>query len=81
MAIITGWIEMQLSEEDIEQFYDLFHNLLIYINKKLNIITNINSPEKLEELPLEEINKIRVELYKKPKLIETYINETQQKRR
>lgn len=55
---------MKLSKEDVELFYKLYHPLLVYVNKKFNLIKGINSPEDFKKFPIEEINKFRDRLYK-----------------
>ena len=66
---------MKLSEEDVELFYKLYHALLVYVNKKLNVVRGIKSPRDLKKLPIEKINKIRNRLYKHPELIDSFVAE------
>jgi hypothetical protein len=68
-------MEMRLSDEDIELFYKLYHPLLVYINKKLGIIKGLNSTEDMKKFSIEEINKIREQLYKEPELIDAFVRE------
>jgi len=66
---------MKLSKEDVELFYRLYHPLLVYVNKKFEIIKGIDSPEDFKKFSIEEINKLRDRLYKHPELINSFIAE------
>lgn len=66
---------MKLSKEDVELFYKLYHPLLVYVNKKFNVVGGINSPDDFKKFPLEEINKLRDRLYKHPELIDSFVAE------
>ena len=68
-------IEMRLSREEVELFYRLYRPLLVYANAKLNMVKGVSSPDEIEEIPLEETNRIRVELYKHPELMESFVRE------
>lgn len=66
---------MKLSKEDVELFYRLYHPLLVYVNKKFEIIKGIDSPEDFKKFSIEEINKLRDRLYKHPELINSFVSE------
>lgn len=66
---------MKLSKEDVELFYRLFHSLLVYVNKKLEIVKGLNSPDDFKKFSLEKINNIREQLYKQPELIDSFVSE------
>jgi hypothetical protein len=66
---------MRLSKEDVKLFYRLYNPLLVYANKKFEIIKGIDSPEDLKKFPIEEINKLRDKLYKHPELINSFVAE------
>lgn len=66
---------MKLSKEDIDLFYRLYHPLLVYVNKKLDIKKEINSPEDFKKFPVTEINKFREGLYSQPDLIDAFVTE------
>ena len=66
---------MKLSNEDVELFYSLYHSILVYANKKFNMIKGIDSPHDLKKYPVEEINNIRDVLYKHPELINSFVAE------
>lgn len=66
---------MRLSPEDVEMFYKLYFPLLIYVNKKFNILRGLNSSDDFKNFPPEEINKIRDRLYKNPHLFDSFIME------
>jgi hypothetical protein len=66
---------MRLSPEDIELFYQLYHPLLCYVNRKLALVRGIDSPRDLKKFPVKEINKLRERLYRQPDLIESFIEE------
>lgn len=66
---------MKLSNEDIIQFYRLYHPLLIYVNEKNKIINGLNSPEDFKNYPIKEIKELRDRLYEQPELINQFISE------
>jgi len=66
---------MKLSKEDVELFYRLYHPLLVYVNKKFEIIKGIDSPEDFKKFSIGEINKLRDRLYKHPELINSFVLE------
>jgi hypothetical protein len=37
---------MKLSQEDVELFYKLYHSLQFYVNQKLKVADDINSPRR-----------------------------------
>jgi len=66
---------MKLSKEDIELFYRLYHPLLAYVNKKFEIIEDVDSSGDFKKFSIEEINKLRDRLYKHPELINSFVAE------
>lgn len=66
---------MKLSREEVELFYKLYHSLLVYVNKKFDIIKGIDSLQDLRRLPPKEINKLRDRLYEHPELIDSFVVE------
>jgi len=67
--------KMKLSKEEVGLFYKLYHSLLVYVNKKFDIVKSINSPEDFKRFPIGEINKLRDRLYKHPELINSFVTE------
>ena len=65
---------MKLPAEDAELFYKLYHSLWFYVNMKLKLIDDINSPNEFFGCSLQEIIKIREELFKNPQLIDSFID-------
>lgn len=63
---------MKLSVKEADLFYKLYYSLLVYANMKLNIVKSLSSPYDIEEIPIEETNKLRVELYKHPELMDSF---------
>lgn len=51
-----------LSEDDVKQFYRLFDYLLAYANQKLQVREYVTGSD-VRELPVEEIVRIRIELF------------------
>ena len=41
---------MKLSKSETELFYTLYHELLAYVNKKLEILDNLNSGGRYKEI-------------------------------
>jgi len=66
---------MKLSKEDVKLFYRLYHPLLVYTNKKFNIISGINTNEDIKKFTIEKILKIRNKLYEHPELIDSFFAE------
>jgi len=66
---------MKLSNEDVELFYHLYHPLLVYVNKKFDIIKDVDSPADFKKYFVEEINELREGLYKHPELINSFVAE------
>jgi len=66
---------MKLSKKDVELFYRLHYPLLVYVNKKFEIIKGIDSPEDFKKFPIKEISKLRDKLYKHPELINSFVAE------
>ncbi|GAB6163034.1 hypothetical protein JCM12298_21940 [Desulfothermus naphthae] len=66
---------MKLSKKDVELFYKLYRPLLVYVNRKFDIVKGVNSSRDIKRCPLEEINKIRDKLYNHPEVIDSFIEE------
>ncbi|HAJ32209.1 MAG TPA: hypothetical protein DCK79_02380 [Candidatus Atribacteria bacterium] len=66
---------MKLSKEDVDLFYRLYYPLLVYVNKKFEIIKGIDSPEDFKKFSIGEISKLRDRLYKHPELINSFVAE------
>ncbi len=66
---------MTLSPDDAKLFFELMWKLQFYVNRKLGIHKNISLIEEYVALPAEKKLKARDELWKNPKLIESYIQE------
>lgn len=64
---------MKLSKDDVELFYRLYHPLLVYVNKKFNILGDLNSQDDIKKFSIDEINKIRDRLYEQPELINSFV--------
>jgi len=66
---------MKLPKEDVGLFYKLYLPLLVYVNKKCNLVPGLASPEDFTKFPAEEMSKLRDELYKQPGLIDSFVAE------
>jgi len=66
---------MKLSQQDVALFYRLYHSLIIYFNKKKNILKGLNELADIKKFPVEEIFKVRNQLYNEPKFIELFASE------
>ena len=66
---------MKLSKEEVELFYKLYHPLLVYVNRKFNVIEDINSPVDFKKHTIKEINKLREKLYDHPEVIDSFVAE------
>ncbi len=67
--------KMRLSKQDVKLFYKLYHPLLVYVNKKLNILEGLDSAEGIGKFPIVEINNLRKKLYENSELIEAFVTE------
>ena len=65
---------MKLNNEDAELFYKLYHSLWFFVNKKLNLINNIDSPNEFFGCSSDEIMKLKDELFKNVQFIDSFIN-------
>lgn len=65
---------MNLCEEDVQQFYKLYHSLLYYVNTKFGV-TVMKSPDKIIKTSLKDTELLREELYGHPEMINQFINE------
>ena len=66
---------MKLSEQDVALFYKLYHSLIIYFSKRKIILNGLNELADIKKFPIEEIFKIRNQLYNEPKYIELFASE------
>jgi Domain of unknown function (DUF6398) len=69
-------LEMQLSIEDMAQFFRIHRALMFYVNRKLKIIdTNVSTPDKYSGLPLEARFKVHEALTAHIELIDAFADE------
>jgi hypothetical protein len=66
---------MELSEEEIVHYYDLYWPLLYYANETLEVLENVKSPKDIERCSLNDIAKLRSQLFDQPELIDDFIRE------
>lgn len=66
---------MKLPKEDVDLFYKLYLALLVYVNKKRNLVQGLASPDDFRKFRVEQMNKLRDELYKQPELIDSFVTE------
>lgn len=66
---------MRLSQEDILLFYKLYQELLVYTNNRFKILEGLNSFQDIKKFPINDINKIRIELYKYPEVINSFVRD------
>ena len=69
---------MQLPQTEAEHFFSLFKPLLIYTNQQFKIIKDLNEPEDIEMISLEQTAEIRDKLYQHPELFDQYIQASRQ---
>ena len=69
---------MKLTEQDAKLFFDLMWSLQYFVNKKLNIKTNLKSLDEYAECTIEEKFEVRKALYADIKLIDSFIQENPQ---
>jgi hypothetical protein len=66
---------MELSEEEIVHYYDLYWPLLYYANKTLEVLENVESPKDISRCSLKDVTKLRYQLFDQPELIDDFIQE------
>lgn len=66
---------MELSEEEIVHYYDLYWPLLYYANKTLEVLKNVESPKDISQCSLKDVAKLRYQLFDQPELIDDFIQE------
>lgn len=64
---------MELSEEEIVHYYDLYWPLLYYANKTLEVLENVDSPKDISHSSLKDVAKLRYQLFDQPELIDDFI--------
>ena len=64
---------MHISQEDINLFFKLHPSLLQYVNQRLNLLSEIKTPEELRTSGVENIALARKELWKRLEFIEEFI--------
>jgi hypothetical protein len=64
---------MKLPKEDVDLFYKLYLALLVYVNKKRNLVQGLASPDDFAKFRPEQMNKLRDGLYQRPELIDSFV--------
>ena len=64
---------MKLSKDDVELFYRLYHSLLVYVNKKFEILEGLNSRDDIKKFTIDKVKMIRDRLYEHPELIDSFV--------
>ncbi len=65
----------KLPEDDVELFYRLMHALLYYVNKKFNIIKNIDVKEDFFKRDIQETIPLRNKIYKNPQVFDDFVRD------
>lgn len=66
---------MKLTQEDIDLFFKLHPALMQFVNQRLRIFPNIKTAEELRTSGVENVNRVRTELWEKPEYITDFISE------
>lgn len=66
---------MQLSPEDAALFFKLMPALQVYANRQLQVVKNLEDVEQYKSISDEERMKLRNAVYKKPELVENFVQE------
>lgn len=64
---------MNIPECDRKLFFHLYHSLLLFINKTNEILEELHSPDDIFKLDLEDIQKIKDNLYTNPHQIDSFV--------
>jgi hypothetical protein len=66
---------MKLSPEETELFYKLYHSVLAYTNRRLELVADFDDPDDAGFLVPEEKVQIREALHELPELLEDFVGE------
>lgn len=66
---------MRLSAENVDLYYKLMNALLYFTNIKLSILENLQTPEDIRRIPLDEKVRLREALWKNADLIDAFTAE------
>jgi oligoendopeptidase F len=66
---------MRIPQKDIDLFFKLHPALLQYVNQRLKIFPKIKTPEKLRLSGLENVNRVRTELWQRADFIDEFISD------
>jgi hypothetical protein len=66
---------MELLEEEIVHYYDLYWPILYYANDILEVLDNVESPKDISRCSLKDVAKLRYKLFDQPELIDDFIQE------
>lgn len=64
---------MELLEEEIVHYYDLYWPILYYANDILEVLENVESPKDISRCSLKDVAKLRYKLFDQPELIDDFI--------
>lgn len=70
---------MGISQGDIDLFYKLHPALLQYVNRRLNIFPKVKTAENLRLSGPENVNAVRIELWKRLDFIDEFISDNAKK--
>jgi len=66
---------MELSEEEIVHYYDLYWALLYYADQKFKVLKNLRYPKDIGRSPLNDIMKLRDQMFDQPETIDEFVRE------
>jgi len=66
---------MKLSDQDADLFFELMWSLQCFVNKRLQVLPHIETPEAYRDISMEEKMRVREALYANSELIETFVQE------
>lgn len=66
---------MRLSEEDVQLFYKLYSELLVYVNLNQKTLKQASTPDELMVQPVDERIQVRDQLYENMELLDSFLKE------
>lgn len=68
-------VENRLPPKDVERFYRLYHSLLAFANRRLNVIRGLETREQILRTPIEKVAELRERFFRSPEIIGDFVSE------
>ena len=64
---------MNLEPKEVELYYHLLHNLMVYVNHRHKILKGLDQIDDVKKFSLDELVKVREKLFENPQLIDAFV--------